>query len=189
MNQHPLPQDSTAAKIASLAAGRYRPGWDVPSVVVLERASDVAAVLAMELAARELRPASSSAEPAERRLQCQSADSVADVMHLLARNQVIAVVVDLNSRVREALVLLQRLQSVAVAPPTVAIGTPDQQELTGVLLEAGCSALITVLPYDRSLADWISRVRESRNQASDDRVAHRSGRTRQDRPKNRGTNS
>ncbi len=170
MTHHQSPQESSAARKSSLAAGQYRPGWDVPSIVVMESAADVAAGLAMELASRHTRCLNSGEERVEYRLHCLSAASVSDVLEILHRDQVIAVILDLNSRAREALVLLQRLPSVGAAPPVIAIGTSDHHLLTGVLLEAGCTALLTALPYDTTLADWVSRVMEMREQAAEDRA-------------------
>ena len=92
---------------------------------------------------------------------CQSAGSVQQILHLVESDRVTGLILDLRQLERESLVLLRHLQTVAACPSLIATGHVSHEELLAVLLEAGCSALLTELPCDRQLADWVERLMDN----------------------------
>jgi CheY-like chemotaxis protein len=79
-------------------------------------------------------------------------------MSLLETAEVAGIVLDLQRQSRDALILLRQLQQRTRVPPMIAVGDESATSVIGVLLEAGCTALLTEKPVDIQLADWYERV-------------------------------
>lgn len=70
----------------------------------------------------------------------------------------LGIVLDLISLPRESLTTLRQLQSLSAKPYVMAVGDSEAVTLISVLLEAGCSQLVTERPFDLQIADWCERV-------------------------------
>ncbi len=148
------------------ARARFFPDWQTWSFLFLAPDTALAGAVAAELrfrAARRTTARRASAVPAPpRQTVCRSVASTKDAMAEISSGRVLAIVLDLQQLPRESLGLLRQLLRDPARPPIVAIGTESHRELTGLLLESGCSALHITPPLDLPLADWCQRVLSSR---------------------------
>lgn len=136
-----------------------------PVILVLEPEPDLSSALFAELQLRWRHTEQTlSTEPnwlpVHRKLASTTCRSVprTQVLYLLETAEVAAVVLDLQRQSRDALILLRQLQQRTRVPPMIAVGDESAMSIIGVLLEAGCTALLTDKPVDIQLVDWYERV-------------------------------
>ena len=136
-----------------------------PVILVLEPDPDLSSALFAELQLRCRRTEQTSGTelsslPGHRKIASTTCRSVPrnQVMSLLETAEVAGIVLDLQRQARDALILLRLLQQRTRVPPLIAVGDESAMSIIGVLLEAGCTALLTEKPVDIQLADWYERV-------------------------------
>ncbi|MBL8814643.1 MAG: hypothetical protein JNL58_01340 [Planctomyces sp.] len=140
----------------------WLPDWGRSVVIVLESGTELSCCLGTELHLRqkqcEVRGESCPVQLPE----CVSVSTVARAMQLIENRSVDALVLNLESHCRESLVLMRQKLKVTVSGPVAAVGNVSHSELRGILLEAGCSLLVTDLPADVPVANWLWKVLEHR---------------------------
>lgn len=95
-------------------------------------------------------------------MEIESVSTTQRAMQRMQNVPVAGVVLDLNHLARESLVLLRHMQLLARRPEILAVGSEPHYELMALLLDAGCSTLLTQLPYDIPTAVWVRRVMAAR---------------------------
>ncbi len=140
----------------------WLPDWGRSVVIVLESGTELSCCLGTELHLRR-EQCQLRGEPCPMQLpECASVSTVARAMQLIEHRSVDALVLNLESHCRESLVLLRQKLKVAVSGPVAAVGNVPHSELRGILLEAGCSLLVTDLPADVPVANWLWKVLQQR---------------------------
>lgn len=140
----------------------WLPDWGRSVVVVLESGTELSCCLSAELHRRQDH-CQIHGDPCFGQIpECVSVSTVAQALRLIEHRSTHALVLSLESHCRESLVLLRQMLKIAVPIPVAAVGNQIHRELRGILLEAGCSLLVTDLPADVPTADWLWRIQEQR---------------------------
>lgn len=144
-----------------------------PLVLFLEPQPDLSAAVARELASRAVHASASGLSAPANLLPgtacsavCESVSTGQQVLRRVSSPEVIGLVLDLRAVAREALSLLRQLLACSQRPEVLAVGDAQHLELLPLLLEAGCGAVVTQLPWDLPVADWIQRLPVSVNSCS-----------------------
>lgn len=144
------------------ARARYLPDWRMWSFLFLASDSALAGAVAAELRGRQNRSPSRRGRcaPLVLPLQtvCRPVVSTKVAISEIAAGRVLGLILDLRSHSRESLGLLRQLLRESLRPAVIAVGDESHREMTGLLLEAGCTALLVAEPFDLPIADWCQRV-------------------------------
>ncbi len=131
-------------------------------ILVLEPGTEISSALTAELREsgwNDQRPAAgASVSGRPEGVRVESVQNSQTVLLQLHQRAVVGLILDLNHFGRESLALLRQLQHCHPRPETIAAGSDRHCELIAVLLEAGCTALLTELPFDIRLACWVRRL-------------------------------
>ncbi|MCA9034831.1 MAG: hypothetical protein KDA91_06875 [Planctomycetaceae bacterium] len=135
---------------------KYVPQWRDQSVLVVETGTEFSGALSLQI---------QSSGQLNLAIRCTSCHSLRDVREQLNMASVCGVVFDLVSRAAESLTVL-RFLSGQMSVPSIAIGHSEHAELLPVLLEAGCSTLLTTSPFERDVEQFLRRALASRASGS-----------------------
>lgn len=135
------------------------------AILFLEPSPELAPAVCAELSLRDRR----ARIMGDRRTTRMGADQQSEIPECLSVNGMqladflksdcpLGIVLDLIRLPRESLIALRQLQSLSAMPPVMAVGDSEATTLISVLLEAGCSMLVTERPFDLQIADWCERV-------------------------------
>lgn len=156
--QQTSPNSSSSHAFDVNARARYLPDWRTWSFLFLASDSALAGAVAAELRGRHSRHGKSDSFELPLQTVCRPVVSTKVAISEIATGRVLGLILDLRSRSRESMGLLRQLLREPMRPAVIAVGDDSHRELTGLLLEAGCTALLVAEPFDLPLADWCQRV-------------------------------
>ncbi len=142
------------------------PGWTISTIAVLER--NVELTSALNLQWRATFSATGVSRPAQGVPRSQGCDSpticfrhcssASQLIALTSANQVVAIVLDCRHLVAEPLVALRLLNRSGIQLPTIAVADAGYFEVAPLLTECGCSAILTHLPVEHAICDFVSKA-------------------------------
>lgn len=142
------------------------PGWSISTVAVLEIDANLTPALNLQWrneyssvrdrgAVGSQRLADSVERPAICFRNCSSASQLVAVTNV---HQVVCVVLDCRRLAAEPLVALRLLSRAAIQLPMIAVADADYVEVAPLLMEFGCSTILTQLPVEEAICRFVSKA-------------------------------
>ena len=84
--------------------------------------------------------------------------SAVDLLRVVDAVDAHAIIMDFMSREADSLAVIRQLSRSGIRIPMIAVASPSQTEITPLLLEAGCSALLTKMPFEQEIMAFVKRL-------------------------------